>query len=72
MPSRTFPFGLRRSPIPRARSRISTIRFRSFKDLTASGVNGDARRASHAKGEKVLTICVEGLAGFLRDATIWS
>jgi creatinine amidohydrolase len=47
-------------------------RFRSFKDLTASGVNGDARRASREKGEKVLAICVEGLAGFLRDDMLWS
>jgi creatinine amidohydrolase len=47
-------------------------RFRSFKDLTASGVNGDARRASREKGEKVLAICANGLAGFLRNETLWS
>lgn len=46
-------------------------RFRSFKALTASGVNGDARRASREKGEKLLAICAEGLASTLRDETIW-
>ena len=47
-------------------------RFRSFKELTASGVNGDARRASREKGEKLLAICVDGLADALRSATLWS
>ncbi len=47
-------------------------RFRSFKELTASGVNGDARRASREKGEKLLAICVDGLAGKLRDEKLWS
>jgi creatinine amidohydrolase len=47
-------------------------RFRSFKDFTPSGVNGDARRASPQKGEKILAICVEGLAGYLRDTALWS
>lgn len=46
-------------------------RFRSFKELTASGVNGDARRASREKGEKILAICAEGLAGTLRNKEIW-
>jgi creatinine amidohydrolase len=47
-------------------------RFRSFKDFTPSGVNGDARRASREKGEKLLAICVDGLAATLRDQAIWS
>jgi creatinine amidohydrolase len=47
-------------------------RFRSFKELTPSGVNGDARRASREKGEKLLAICVDGLAGKLRDEKLWS
>jgi creatinine amidohydrolase len=47
-------------------------RFRSFKELTASGVNGDARRASREKGEKLLAICADGLADTLRSATLWS
>jgi creatinine amidohydrolase len=47
-------------------------RFRTFKELTASGVNGDARRASREKGEKLMAICVEGLADTLRSDTLWS
>jgi creatinine amidohydrolase len=51
---------------------LKPARFRSFKDLTQSGVYGDARRASREKGEKLLAICVAGLAATLRDAGIWS
>jgi creatinine amidohydrolase len=47
-------------------------RFRSFKELTASGVNGDARRANREKGEKLLAICVDGLARALRSGALWS
>lgn len=47
-------------------------RFRSFKDFTPSGVYGDARRASAEKGEKLLAICADGLAQYLRDAQLWS
>jgi creatinine amidohydrolase len=50
----------------------SPARFRSFKDFTRSGVNGDARRASAEKGKKLLAICVEGLAAILRDEKVWS
>ena len=51
---------------------LKPARFRSFNDLTQSGVYGDARRASREKGEKLLAICVAGLAATLRDAGIWS
>jgi creatinine amidohydrolase len=47
-------------------------RFRSFKDFTPSGVNGDARRASPEKGSKLLAICADGLAATLRDPSLWS
>src|SRR5262245_40017048 len=47
-------------------------RFRSFKEFTPSGVNGDARRASTEKGTKLLAICVDGLAGILRDEKVWN
>jgi creatinine amidohydrolase len=50
----------------------SPARFRPFKDFTPSGVNGDARRASRWKGEKLLAICVEGLAAILRDEKVWT
>lgn len=39
--------------------------FRSIKSITPSGVVGDARRASTAKGEKLLTACAEELARLL-------
>jgi creatinine amidohydrolase len=47
-------------------------RFRSFKDFTPSGVNGDARRASPEKGRKLMAICADGLAATLRDPSTWS
>jgi creatinine amidohydrolase len=47
-------------------------RYRSFKELTPSGVNGDARRASREKGEKLLAICVDGLAAALRNDKLWT
>ena len=46
-------------------------RFRSFKEFTPSGVNGDARRANREKGEKLVAICVEGVAAALRNTKIW-
>jgi len=57
---------------PDARSRWRTVpaRFRSFKDITASGVLGDARRASRAKGEKILESLAGGLADLLRSAKL--
>lgn len=40
-------------------------RWRSFKDITASGVLGDARRATAAKGDRLLEAAAEVLAGSL-------
>jgi creatinine amidohydrolase len=51
---------------------VTPARFRSFQELTPSGVYGDARRSSREKGEKLLAICVNTLAAVLRDATLWS
>ena len=64
-------FGGVADPNARARQVAVPARFRSFKELTPSGVNGDARRASREKGEKLLAICVEGVATALRNAKIW-
>jgi creatinine amidohydrolase len=57
---------------PDARSRWRTVpaRFRSFKDVTASGVLGDARRASPAKGEKLLESLAGGLANLLASGKL--
>jgi creatinine amidohydrolase len=58
---------------PNAREKPSAVpaRFRSFKEFTPTGVNGDARRASQQKGEKLLAICVDGVAAALRNTKIW-
>lgn len=53
---------------PGALMRPVVARYRSFKDLTSTGVIGDARRASRAKGGKLMEICAEALAGALREA----
>lgn len=45
--------------------------FHSFKEITPSGVIGDARRASKAKGEKLLGVCAEGLAAVLKNEKLW-
>lgn len=46
--------------------------FRSFTDITPSGVAGDARKSSAAKGEKLLASCGAGLAARLRSGQPWS
>lgn len=55
---------------PRKTFRAS--RFHAFKDITPSGVVGDARRASREKGEKLLALCADGLAAALKDHKMWS
>jgi creatinine amidohydrolase len=57
---------------PEARRRFRTVpaRFRSFKEITASGVLGDARRASPVKGEKLLEILAGGLADLLKSGRL--
>jgi creatinine amidohydrolase len=47
-------------------------RFLSFRDATASGVVGDARRASAEKGEKLVAAIRDCLAAILRDPRTWS
>jgi creatinine amidohydrolase len=50
----------------------SVARYRSFREVTPSGVIGDARRASPEKGQKLLAACRDALAGVLRDGATWS
>ncbi len=57
-------------PDARERFRAVPARFRSFKEITASGVLGDARRASPAKGEKLLENLAGGLADVLRSGKL--
>jgi creatinine amidohydrolase len=47
-------------------------RFYAFRDITPSGVVGDARRASPEKGEKILAVCAQGLADTLTNAKMWT
>lgn len=54
------------------RKALRAARFHPFKDLTPSGVVGDARRASRQKGEKLLAVCVEGLAAVLKHEKMWN
>jgi len=51
---------------------VGVARFRSFSDITPSGVIGDARRASAQKGEKLMTACRDGIAAVLRNLQTWS
>ena len=46
--------------------------FHNFKAITPSGVIGDARRASAAKGEKIVAVCADGLAAALKNQALWS
>ena len=55
---------------PGSEWRTVPTRFRSFKEITASGVNGDARRASRAKGEKLLETLAGGLADLLKSGKL--
>jgi creatinine amidohydrolase len=57
---------------PRALMRPLTARYRPFKDMTATGVIGDARRASPEKGHAFLDACAETLAALLRNKEAWA
>jgi creatinine amidohydrolase len=47
-------------------------RWRSFKELTPTGVFGDARRATPEKGERLLEAAVDALAGRLARGEPWA
>jgi creatinine amidohydrolase len=47
-------------------------RYRSFRDITPSGVIGDARRATPEKGARLMAACRDGIAAVLRDPQTWS
>lgn len=46
--------------------------WRSFKDITPSGVFGDARRATPEKGEQLLDIAARMLADYLLSGKPWA
>ena len=47
--------------------RPTVSRHRSFREVTETGVIGDARRATPAKGQACLDACADALAGLLRE-----
>jgi len=47
--------------------RPTVSRHRSFREMTETGVIGDARRATPAKGKACLEACADALAGLLRE-----
>ena len=47
-------------------------RYRSFRDISASGVVGDARRANADKGRRLTDACRDAVAAVLRDPETWS
>jgi creatinine amidohydrolase len=49
----------------------SLKRFRSFSELTGSGVAGDARKASEKKGEALLEVYAEALSRRLLEGEPW-
>jgi creatinine amidohydrolase len=50
-----------------APGRPTVSRHRSFRDMTESGVIGDARRATLEKGKACLDACAQALAGLIRE-----
>jgi creatinine amidohydrolase len=56
---------------PRAVLAPPAQRFRSFKTLSPSGVLGDARRASNAKGETLMAAASDALADLIVRGAPW-
>ncbi len=50
---------------------LGVERHRSFKEFSKSGVVGDARRASKAKGDKLVAACRDALVTVLKDKGAW-
>ena len=50
---------------------IGVGHYRSYRSFSDSGVVGDARRASKAKGEKLAIACRDALVAVLRDRDAW-
>jgi creatinine amidohydrolase len=51
---------------------LGVARSRSFKDFSASGVVGDARKATSEKGERMLAACRNAIVAVLRSDEAWS
>jgi creatinine amidohydrolase len=61
-----------RGPARSSSPPASVSRYRSFRDISPSGVIGDARKANADKGAKLLAVCRDGVASVLRDPATWS
>jgi creatinine amidohydrolase len=73
------PDSVRRDKLPEAHGPAHSssppagiVRYRSFRDITPSGVIGDARRSTPQKGEKLLAALRDGMAAVIRDPATWS
>lgn len=62
-------------PVPSGAGSVlapSLFRWKSFKEITKTGVVGDARRATAAKGERLLDAAAEALADRLAKGEPWA
>lgn len=50
---------------------LGVARYRSFRSFSETGVVGDARRASKAKGEKLAAVCRDAIVAVLKDREAW-
>jgi creatinine amidohydrolase len=50
---------------------LGVARYRSFRDITPSGVIGDARRANAQKGLRLVAACRDGIAAVLSNPQTW-
>lgn len=50
---------------------LGVARYRSFRSFSQTGVVGDARRASKAKGEKLAVVCRDAIVAVLKDGEAW-
>jgi creatinine amidohydrolase len=46
--------------------------YRPYRSFTESGVVGDARKASKAKGERLAAVCRDAILAVLRDKEAWA
>lgn len=51
---------------------LGVARYRSFRSFSESGVVGDARQATIAKGERLAAICRDAIVAVLKDAEAWA
>ncbi len=59
---------MQRDPTSERRS----YRWKGFRAFSANGVAGDPSRASAEKGEKLLTLCADGLKELICDPATWA